>query len=70
MSQKNNTSLADKQARLDELLAWFEGDSFAIAQAAEKIEEAGKLADDIEHELTAIENTITVLKQKFDQEVA
>ncbi len=63
-SQSLNTQL-DK---LNELTAWFEQDDFDIEQAVQKYEEAAVLAEDIKKKLMHLENTITVLKTKFDTE--
>lgn len=68
MSTKNNaTTIADKRTKLAALLAWFESDDFAVEEAIAKFEEAEKLASDIEAELMEYKNSITVLKQRFDQ---
>lgn len=64
---KPSKTLADKQTELDELLAWFDSDDFSIEQAMERFEQAKKLADDIEKELTEYKNTFTTLKQRFDE---
>lgn len=64
---KPSKTLADKQAELDELLAWFDSDDFSIEHAMERFEQAKKLADDIEKELTDYKNTFTTLKQRFDE---
>lgn len=67
MSGKNNATVAEKTAKLDELVAWFDGDDFELEQAIEKFKEAEKLAEEIEHDLSELKNTITVVKQKFDE---
>lgn len=64
---KQSKSLADKQAELDEVLAWFDSDDFSIEQAMERFEQAKQLAGDIENELTEYKNTFTTLKQRFDE---
>ena len=65
MSTKNN-SLQEQLAKLDELVAWFEGDEIALEQALDKYRQAEMLAAEIEKELATFKNEITVLKQKFD----
>ena len=65
MSTKNN-SLQEQLAKLDELVAWFEGDEFELEQALDKYRQAEMLAAEIEKELATFKNEITVLKQKFD----
>lgn len=68
MSEANNIS--NKQAKLAELLAWFESDDFDLVLAEDRLAQASKIANDIETELGALENRITILKQKFDQDEA
>lgn len=65
---KQNKTIADKRTELAELLAWFESDDFSIEQAVEKFQAAEKLAEQIESELLEYKNTITVLKQRFDED--
>lgn len=67
MSTKNNPTIAEKRAELSKLLAWFEGEDFAVEEAIEKFETAEQLARDIETELMEYKNKITVLKKRFDQ---
>lgn len=67
MSAKNNT-IQQKIAKLDEMLAWFNSDAFELEQAIERFKEAGKLADDIEHDLMELKNTITVVGESFDRD--
>lgn len=66
MSQQNST-ITQKRAKLQELLAWFESDDFEVEQAIDKFKQAEMLAQEIETELMEYKNTITVLKQRFDQ---
>lgn len=67
MSHKNNTAVAMKIAKLDELVAWFDSDEFAIEKALEKFSEAEALAREIEHDLAVLKNDIEVVKARFDQ---
>lgn len=66
MSVKNNTSIAAKTAKLNELLAWFDGDDFSLEQALDKFAEAEKLAEEIEKDLLKLKNDIEVVKVKFN----
>ncbi|HEY1085190.1 MAG TPA: hypothetical protein VGE34_00505 [Candidatus Saccharimonadales bacterium] len=68
MSKKNEETIAEKLARLGELVAWFESDEFEIEKAAEKFKNAELLASEIEKELGEFKNTITVLKKDFSRE--
>lgn len=66
MSTKNDPTLADQIAQLDELATWFEQDDFDIEEAIVKFEEASTVADAVKTKLSALENKITVLKERFD----
>lgn len=67
MSVKNSDTLTEKLAKLDEMVAWFDSDDFELEQALEKFTEAEKLAAEIESDLLALKNTISVVKEKFDK---
>lgn len=67
MSDKNKASIAEKTIQLNELVAWFDGDEFELEQAIDKFAEAEKLAAEIEADLLAMKNNITVLKKKFNE---
>ncbi len=60
--------LSEKLAELDQLVSWFDNEDLDIDEAIEKFDEVGTLTGDIKAELEVLENKITVLKQKFDQE--
>lgn len=68
MSSQNNKSISGQRAELSELLAWFESEDFEIEKAIEQFKKAETLAQEIEKELTQHKNSITVLKNKFDQD--
>ena len=63
---KESSTIAEKLAKLDELVAWFEQDDIEIEQALDKFEQAEKLAHDIETDLKHAQNKIEVIKKKFD----
>jgi exodeoxyribonuclease VII small subunit len=65
---KVNHSIQEKMTKLDELLAWFDGEDFELEAAVEKFKEAKKLADEIEQDLIEVKNTITVVAEQFDQD--
>jgi exonuclease VII small subunit len=67
VSVKNNASISEKTAMLDKLVEWFDSDEFELELALDKFTEAEKLAADIEHDLMAVKNKITILNQKFDK---
>lgn len=65
---KVNHSIQEKMTKLDELLAWFDGEDFELEAAVEKFKEAKKLADEIEQDLVEVKNTITVVAEQFDRD--
>lgn len=67
MSQKNNQTVAEKLAKLDELVAWFDGEDFTIETALDKFGEAEVLAREIEDDLAGLKNEIQLVKARFDQ---
>ena len=67
MSVENNETVTDKLARLDEMVAWFDGDDFELERALERFTQAEKLAAEIEHDLLALKSSITIVKEKFDK---
>jgi exodeoxyribonuclease VII small subunit len=66
MSDKNNATIAEKTAKLNELVEWFNGDDFELEQALDKFTKAEKLAVEIEHDLLALKNRIEIVKTKFE----
>jgi exonuclease VII small subunit len=66
MSAKNNT-IREKTAKLDDMIAWFDGDDFELEQALAKFTEAEKLAQEIEKDLLELKNDITIIKERFDK---
>ncbi len=68
MSQKNET-IAQKMAKLDELVAWFDSDEFELEQAVDRFKVAEKLAESIQDDLKNLKNEINVIKQRFDQDL-
>ena len=67
MSTKSDLTITEKTAKLNDLVAWFDGDDFELEKALDKFKEAEKLATEIEHDLSALENSIQVVKQSFDK---
>jgi len=68
MTKNNDTTIQQKIAKLDELVAWFDGEEFTLEAALEKFKEAEGLAKTIEADLSALKNEITVVKQSFDSD--
>lgn len=67
MSGKNKT-IQEKMDELTAQIAWFNSDEFSLEEAIDRFKAAQTLSDEIEKELGAFKNEITVLKQKFDTE--
>lgn len=66
---KANKTIQEKTTELNELVAWFDSDDFALETALEKFKQAELLAQDIEKDLNSLKNDIEIVKQKFDSEV-
>lgn len=64
---KNNPTLQENIAALDELLAWFDSDNFSLEDATKRFSEAESLANVIETQLHELKNDITIVKQRFDE---
>lgn len=67
MSEKSKLSIAEKTAKLNELVAWFDSEEFELEDALGKFSEAEKLADDIDKDLSELKNTIDIVKTKFSE---
>jgi exodeoxyribonuclease VII small subunit len=67
MSTKSDLSIADKTAKLNELVAWFNSEEFILEEALDKFTEAEKLAQEIENDLMSLKNKIEVVKERFDR---
>ena len=62
------SNIKEKLAKLDEIVAWFDSDEFELDAATQRFGEAQKLADEIEHDLVGLKNSITVLSERFDRD--
>lgn len=67
MSAKNNSSISEKTIKLNELVEWFDSDDFELEAALDKFAEAQKVASEIEADLLAMKNSITVIKKNFNE---
>lgn len=63
----NQPTIKQNITKLETLMQWFDGEEFEIEEAIAKFEEAKKLADTIKHQLSEVENKITVIKQTADE---
>jgi exodeoxyribonuclease VII small subunit len=68
MSRQSNPSISDKISKLDELVAWFEGEDFELEEALDTFAEAEKLAKEIESDLESFKAKLTVLKKDFSKD--
>ncbi len=68
MSKVNKPTVAEKTAKLHELVEWFDGEDFVLEEALEKFTEAEKLAAEIETDLLALKNNIKIVKVKFSED--
>lgn len=64
---KSDKTIQEKTADLQELVAWFDSDEFALEAALDKFKEAEALAAEIENDLHTFGNDIQIVKQKFDE---
>jgi exonuclease VII small subunit len=67
MSAKINPTISEKTIQLNELVAWFDSDDFELEAALDKFAAAEKLASEIEADLLAMKNNISIVKKKFDE---
>lgn len=67
MSETSKT-VQEKMSELSELVSWFQSPAFKLEDAVEKFQQAEKLAEEIEKDLTQLKNDIKVVKTKFDSE--
>ena len=69
MSSKNNQpTISQKISQLEKLVAWFDSEDFVLEKALEQYKSAEKLADEITEELNSLQNEVTVLKKRFDED--
>ena len=69
MSVKSNEkTISHKIADLENLVGWFESDDFVLEEALAQYKKAEKLADEITNELEVLQNDVTVLKKRFDED--
>ncbi len=64
---KAKPTLNEQIAELQAIVEWFEQDNLDVEQAIKQFEKGQALSDDIREQLSKLENTITVLKKRFDE---
>ena len=67
MSKESNKTVEQKMEALRQLAAWFESDEFTLGEASERFKQAAKLAEEIEKDLSELENSVTILKRSFEE---
>ena len=67
-SQNNQLTISQKLEQLEKLVAWFDSEDFVLENALEKYKSAEKIADEITEELNSLQNEVTVLKKRFDED--
>ena len=70
MSSPKNDSLQHQMAELDQLLEWFDRDDIDLDEALKKFDEGVTLTEKLKERLSTLENKITILKERFDQDTA
>lgn len=55
---KNDATIDQKIAQLEQAVAWFDSDEFELEQATAHYERAQKLADEIQSDIVALKHTI------------
>lgn len=68
MSAKTESTLQEQMAELDKLLAWFDQPDIDLDEALNKFDEGVKLTEKLKERLETLENKITILKERFDQD--
>ena len=58
----NKIPISKKLAQFDAAVEWFYGDDFSLDQALTKYQDAKKLADEIEHDLSELKNEVQILE--------
>ncbi len=64
---KQDKTITQKIADLEQMIAWFESEDFTPEQAVDKFTNAEKLATNIKTDLDNFKNEINVIKQKFSE---
>lgn len=64
----NKPTLQSQLQELDDLLGWFDQPDIDLDEALKKFDHGVKLTEDIKKHLTTLENKVTVLKKRFDQQ--
>lgn len=58
MNKSKSLTIEEKIAELEKIVSWFDSEEFVLEQAVAKYEAAQKLADEIQHDIGTLKNTI------------
>ncbi len=58
-------TIEQKISKVDEIIAWFQSEDFALEQATVKLKDAAGLIADVEKDLSTLQNEINVIKESF-----
>lgn len=67
---KPEPTLQQQMAELDDLLAWFDQPDIDLDEALKRFDDGVKLTEELKTRLQNLENKISVLKERFDQDSA
>jgi exodeoxyribonuclease VII small subunit len=65
-SKSSKKNYQDLEAELQDILDWFESDSFDVDEAVKKYQRGLELIQELETYLSTAENTVRELKAKFN----
>ncbi|MBQ9484654.1 exodeoxyribonuclease VII small subunit [Candidatus Saccharibacteria bacterium] len=65
MSEKK--TISEKMAELDKDTDWFYSDEFNLDEAVEKYKKAIKIAEELQKDLSDLQNEVEVLSQDFSK---
>lgn len=69
MPSKSEPTLQAQLTELDDVLTWFDRPDIDLDEALKKFDHGVKLAESAKAKLSQLENKISVLKQRFDQQI-
>jgi len=65
---KDDLTINQMMAQLDQQIAWFNSEEFQLEEAKERFLALSELAKEIEHQLRDMKNEIEVLAKDFSEE--
>ena len=67
MTTAKKPTFEEKMAELEAIMEWFDSEKVTLGESMKQFERGMKLAEELEKELKAAENTVVRIKQKFSQ---